>query len=62
MQTSIDASKFKKASLFKELKTDLLNITKNQFEAKVMDHFDFISWLESKIENKPFVEILKEKE
>lgn len=61
MQTSLYASKSKQANLFKELKTDLLKITKNEFESKVIDHFDFISWLESKIENKPFIEVLKEK-
>ena len=61
MQTSLFTAKSKKDIVFEELKTDLLKITKNQFEAKVLDHFDFISWLESKIQNKPFIEILKKK-
>lgn len=61
MQTSLFTPKSKIDSVFKELKTDLLKITKNQFEAKIIEHFDFISWLESKIENKPFIEIIREK-
>ena len=61
MQTSLFTANSKKDSVFKELKADLLKITKNQFEAKIIEHFDFISWLESKIENKPFIEVLREK-
>ena len=61
LQTSLFTPQSKIDSVFKELKTDLLKITKNQFEAKIIEHFDFISWLESKIENKPFIEILREK-
>ena len=62
MQTSLFTSNSKKEEVFKKLKTDILKISKNQFEAKIIDHFDFISWLESKIDNKPFIEILREKE
>ena len=46
---------------FKELKTELEEITKDSFEKKGLEYFDFISWLESKIENRAFAEIVKEK-
>ncbi len=46
---------------FKELKTELEEIMRDPFEAKVLDYFDFISWLESKIQNRPFADIIKEK-
>ena len=46
---------------FKELKTDLEEITKAPFEKKALEYFDFISWLESKIYNRPFAEIVKKK-
>ncbi len=39
---------------FKKLKTD-------PYEKGAFEYFDFISWLESKIENRPFAEIIKEK-
>lgn len=41
-------------SLFKKLKTELLLITKDPFEKRALNYFDIISWLESKITNKPF--------
>ena len=47
--------------VFKELKIELEEITKDPFEKKALEYFDFISWLESKIENKSFAEIVKEK-
>ena len=46
---------------FKKLKTEIENITKNPFEKQAIDYFDFISWIESKIENRSFAEIVKEK-
>ena len=48
-------------SAFKELKMELGAITKDPFEKKALEYFDFISWLESKIGNRPFAEIVKEK-
>jgi len=47
--------------VFKELKQELEEIIKDPFERKALEYFDFISWLESKIENKSFAEIVKEK-
>ena len=46
---------------FQELKKELIKITKDPFEKQILEDFDFISWVESKIEKRPFVEILKEK-
>ena len=48
-------------TIFKDLKTELGKITKDPFEKKALDYFDFISWLESKIEKRPFADIVKEK-
>jgi len=46
---------------FKELKKELEEIAKDPQEDMALKYFDFISWLESKIENRPFADILKEK-
>lgn len=46
---------------FKLLKSELEEISKDPYEAKALELFDFISWLESKIKKRPFAEILKEK-
>lgn len=46
---------------FKELKTELEAVLKDSVMKKELGYFDFISWLESKIENRPFAEIVKEK-
>src|SRR5439155_27309205 len=47
---------------FKKLKAELQEITKDPFEKRALEYFDFISWLESKIENRPFAEIVRENE
>ena len=46
---------------FNSLREELLNISKDPFEARFMEFLDIISWLESKIENRPLGEILREK-
>ena len=46
---------------FKELKDELEVIVKEPLQQKVLESFDFISWLESKIQNRPFAEVLREK-
>lgn len=50
-----------KVAAFKVLKRDLTDILKKSKEKLVLDYFDFISWLESKIENRPFIDIIIEK-
>ena len=39
----------------------MLLLSKDPYESRAFEHFDFISWLESKIEKRPFVEIVREK-
>ena len=40
-------------------KKKLVLIQENEFEKIAFEYFDFISWLESKIENRPFAEVVK---
>lgn len=40
---------------------ELLELANDPFEKEAFDFFDLISWLESKIENRPFATIMKEK-
>ncbi|MBI2270020.1 MAG: hypothetical protein HYU69_06620 [Bacteroidetes bacterium] len=54
-------SRKKMVSGFKELQTELLDLSKDTFEARILEYFDFISWLDSKIENRSFAEIVKRK-
>jgi len=47
---------------FKKLRKKLIkHLKKDPFERKALEYFDFISWLESKIEDRPMREIIKEK-
>ena len=46
---------------FKSLREELLKICKDPMEARFLENFDVISWLKSKIENRSFEEILREK-
>jgi len=46
---------------FTEFKKELLNIMADPFEAKILEYFDLLSWVESKIESNTFLEILKMK-
>lgn len=48
-------------SVFKELKGTLKELFKDPFEAKITEYFDFISWVDSKIENRSFDEVKREK-
>ena len=49
------------SAVFKETLSDLLKIKKNDNAAKALLYFDFISWVESKIEKKSFVEVIQRK-
>ncbi|HLC84067.1 MAG TPA: hypothetical protein VJI69_09570, partial [Bacteroidia bacterium] len=46
---------------FKVLRSEFIELEKDPNEDKVTRYFDFVSWLDSKIENKSFVEIVKGK-
>ena len=48
-------------SSFKIIRSKLQVFLKDPFERQPLDHFDFISWLESKIENISFEEAIKRK-
>lgn len=48
-------------SALKELKKAVIIYMKDPFERKALDYFDFISWIESKIEARPMREIIKQK-
>jgi len=53
-------SKKEMAQLFTELKARLLPLREDPEEAPAFEEFDYICWLDSKIENRPYVEVLKE--
>ncbi|MBI4945379.1 MAG: hypothetical protein HY840_03140 [Bacteroidetes bacterium] len=54
-------SKKERSAALQEFKISLLKLMKNPMEKAVMDEFDFLSWVESKIQNKTFSEVVKEK-
>ncbi len=44
---------------FKSLRRELAALLKDPYENKALEQFDFIAWLDAKIDNKPFSEIVK---
>jgi len=48
--------------LYVDFRKELLEVLKDPYEKAANEYFDFISWLESKIENTPFEEIVKSKQ
>lgn len=46
---------------FKSLRDKLVILSEDPFEKIALEDFDYISWLESKIENRNFADIIKEK-
>ena len=46
---------------FKELKDELEKLLPDKFQRRPLDDFEYIEWLESKIQNKPFAEVVREK-
>ncbi len=47
--------------LYKKFHDDLILLSKDNFEKTVFEHFDFISWIESKTENVPFRKVVERK-
>lgn len=45
--------------VFTDLHAQLSKVLKDPFEKRVLDYFDMLSWLESKIKNRPFAEIVR---
>jgi len=46
---------------FKKLKIKMLPLEKDPYKKNALDSFDFISWLDSKIANRPFAEVVRGK-
>jgi hypothetical protein len=46
---------------FIELRKDFTEIIKDEFESKAFEYFDYISWLDAKIERRSFSEVVKSK-
>ena len=44
-----------------QTRAELLTISKTKTEIKTLEYFDFVSWLDSKIEHRPYAEIIREK-
>ena len=46
--------------IFKSFKNKLMTIKNDPYEKKIMEALNILHWLDSKIENKPFAEIIKQ--
>jgi hypothetical protein len=48
--------------LFREIKAAMEELTRRPEDARILiEYFDYIGWLESKIENRPFEKIVRDK-
>jgi len=54
-------SKYQLIEIFTELKKELIPLSNDPYQKRAFIYFDSISWLESKIENRPVQEIIQEK-
>jgi hypothetical protein len=54
-----DRQKIRKA--LEQTRSELIKLSKVKTEQQTLSYFDFISWLESKIENKKFVDVAKQR-
>ncbi|MBI4946223.1 MAG: hypothetical protein HY840_07460 [Bacteroidetes bacterium] len=52
-------SRKERSAAFKAFKTTLVQLRKNPLEKAAMENFDFLSWVESKIQNKTFAEVTR---
>ncbi|MCV9388924.1 hypothetical protein [Reichenbachiella ulvae] len=59
LKTNITEEELKKR--FETLRNNLLELSKDPYEKRAFIYFDIISWLESKIENRPVQDIIQEK-
>ena len=50
------------SEVFVQLRKQLEELLKNTKQIQALDYFDYMSWIESKIENRPFVEIVKSRQ
>lgn len=47
--------------VYQKLLSDLKPLRNDPFESAAFEHFDFVAWAESKVKEKPFVELVQEK-
>lgn len=47
--------------LFQSFYNEISTLKEDSYEKRVFDYFDFLSWAESKIQNRPMIEVLKKK-
>ena len=47
--------------LWAHYQKDISKIKQDKYERHLLKTFDFLSWIESKLTNRPFAEILQEK-
>ena len=51
----------KQKEIFKRFKVEMETALKDPYEKVALKYFDFVSWIDSKIEGKPYLEAKKEK-
>jgi tetratricopeptide (TPR) repeat protein len=51
----------KKIQSFSKFKTSIVELSKDPYQKVVLEYFDLMSWLDSKIKQKPFAELVAEK-
>ncbi|MCB0395135.1 MAG: hypothetical protein KDD36_00690 [Flavobacteriales bacterium] len=44
---------------FRETRHEIITLREDPYERKALEYFDFIAWIDSKLENKPFGEIVR---
>jgi hypothetical protein len=54
-------NKDKQLTIFTNLKAEMQIVVTEKYEKVALNYFDFISWVDSKIESRPFMEIKREK-
>lgn len=54
------ANKKERVEQFKKIKDRIRELSKDPYERRVLEYFDFISWFNSKIKNKPFDYLVEE--
>lgn len=54
-------TKGKTVAAFSELKNELVKLLPDMHERRPLDDFEYIDWLDSKIQNKPFAETVRKK-
>lgn len=60
-KNSVIKSKEQQMNLYQKTKETILRLSTDPFEREVLDRFDFVAWLDSRIEDRPLIEILRER-